>query len=148
MGSSESHLSLTFQWYIMTFTPPHQQIFIEISIFTHFFSMYTVSFLYTLFMVKATQNLFSFSSVFSFKQTKEQILFQMQPLKMFLKILGLKTKFSESCATQVGNSKRWYFRIWHNLASAQLFSQKNHSTLVYTFTSRWYDIIMYGNTAF
>ena len=35
---SESHISLTFQWYsYMTFTPPHQQIFIELSIFGDFF---------------------------------------------------------------------------------------------------------------
>ena len=36
MGLNESHISLTFQWY-MTFTPPHKQIFIEILIFTDFF---------------------------------------------------------------------------------------------------------------
>ena len=38
MGWSESHISLTFQWN-MTFTSPHQQIFIEIEIFANFFSI-------------------------------------------------------------------------------------------------------------
>ena len=43
---------------------------------------------------------FSFSSVFAFKQAKEQILFQVQPLEMFnikkFMILGLHAKFSEA----------------------------------------------------
>ena len=42
MGWSESYISLNCQRY-MTFTPPHQRIFIEISIFVGcFLSVYTI----------------------------------------------------------------------------------------------------------
>ena len=37
MGCSDNHILLTFQW-VMPFTPPNQQIFIELSIFADFFS--------------------------------------------------------------------------------------------------------------
>ena len=36
MGCSDNHILLTFQWF-MTFTPPNQQTFIELSIFADFF---------------------------------------------------------------------------------------------------------------
>ena len=59
-------------------------------------------------MGKANNFCFTFSSVFAFKQGKEHILFQVQPLKskynFVVLILGLQAKFSK--ATKVGNSNK------------------------------------------
>ena len=93
---------------------------------------------------------FSFFSAFAFKQTKEHILHQVQPLKMLNNkkisfILGLQANFSiRPCAPKVIFWNWGPTTIWHNLARAQFcFQISFHPTVqVYHALQVWYLIIV------
>ena len=85
----------------------------------------------TVFYLKKSKNNFlgSISSVFAFKQAKEQILFLVQPLKIINEnFFWPHFRVTLNCFWGPATSEKP--TIWHNRQSVKIYFQ-NHSTLMY-----------------